>query len=147
MCCSMLQCVAVYFHTSDMLPIPGNMGNKNTAGSVLRCVAVCCSMLLCVFTRETRYLFQVTWEHEDGTTDITIAEPIARLEVCCRCCSVLQCVAVCRSVSQCVTVCCSVLQCVVVCCSVLQCVVVCCSVLQCLAVSFPYQPSVKLCAI
>ena len=59
---------------------------------------------------------------------------IYRLNGCCVCCSVLQCVAVGCSVLQCVAVCCSVLQCVAVCCSVLQCGAACCSVLQCVAV-------------
>jgi len=58
---------------------------------MLRCAAVCCSVLQCGIT----YDFQV------------------RI-----CCSVLQCGAVCCSVVQCVVVCCSVLQCVVVCSSV-----------------------------
>jgi len=79
-CCSMLQCDAVFFRTSDMLPILGDRGKKNTTGSVLWCVAVCCSVLQCIFTRQTCYLFQVIW----GTK-------IPR-EVCC---GVLQYVAVC----------------------------------------------------
>jgi len=50
--------------------------------------------------------------------------------VCCRCCSVLQCVAVCCS--EYVAVCCSAWQCVR--CSMWQCVVVRCSAWQCVAV-------------
>jgi len=40
--------------------------------------------------------------------------------VCCKCCSVLQCVAVCCSVLQCVVLQSSVLQCVAVCCTVVM---------------------------
>jgi len=58
--------------------------------SVLQCVAVCCSVLPCVWS---------------------ILVPEGREPA--MCCSVLQCVAVCCSVLQCVAVCCSMLQCLV----------------------------------
>jgi len=91
------------------------------------------------------------------TAHAKITPTNVRSTICCRCCSVLQCVAVCCSVLQCVAVYrwllqrrtpkrsdksqdCSVLQCVAVCCIALkcvavfrialQCVAVCCSVLQ-----------------
>jgi len=70
-CCSVLQCVA---------------------GSVLQCVAVCCSVLQCVAVR------------------CSVLQCVAVR------CNVLQCVAMCCSASQCVAMCCSVLQCVAVCC-------------------------------
>jgi len=83
LCCSVLQCEAVCFC------------------SVVRCVAMCCSVLECV----ERYV------------------PVYGLSKVCGC--VLECVAVCCSGLECVAVCCSVMWCVVVCCSVLQCVAVC----------------------
>jgi len=113
--------------------------------SVLQCVAVCCSVLLCVAGRRV-------------TSHIHICVCVAV------CCSLLQCVAECCFVLQedesrriylyvyvlqCVAVCCSVLQCVAECCFVLQedelhriylyvyvlqCFAVLCSVLQCVAV-------------
>jgi len=67
--------------------------------SVLRCVAVCCSVL-----RRMRSV----------TVRCRVLQCVAV------CCSVLQCVAANAE-------CCSVLQCVAVCRSVLQCVAVCCS--------------------
>jgi len=103
MCCSVLRCVAVFC-------------------SVLLCATVvCCSVLLCV------------------AVYCNVLQCIAM------CCSVLQCVAVycnvlqriamCCSVLQCAAVYCNVLQCIAMCCSVLQCVAMCCSVLQCVAAS------------
>ena len=62
--------------------------------SVLRCVAVCCSVL---------------GIESHGYTILEAGNGMLRL---------LQCVAVCCCVLQCVAVCCSVLQCVAVCCSV-----------------------------
>ena len=67
----------------------------------------------------------VSWFLGSSTSLHTVLQCVKGVAVCCRCCSVLQCVAECCR-------CCSVLQCVVsvtVCCSV-----VCCSVLQCFAV-------------
>jgi len=100
-CCSVLQCITVYY-------------------SVLQCVAVCCSVLQCI----TVCCSVLQGVADDGAT----TESQSVLQVRCsvlQCvtvfCSVLQCVAVCRSVSQCITVCRSVLHCVAVCCSALQC--------------------------
>jgi len=78
---------------------------------VLRCAAVCCSVLQCV------------------------AVCCSELPCVAVCCSVLQCVAVyCREL-QCVAVCCSMLRYAALCCSVLQCVAVLYRyVLQCVAV-------------
>jgi len=74
------------------------ISRTSRSGSVLQCVAVCCSVLQCV----------AVW-----CNVLCVAV----------CCSVLQCVAVCCSVLQCVAMCCSVLQWVAVCCSVLlQCI-------------------------
>ena len=83
------------------------------AADVLQCVAVCCSVLVCV--------------------------ALCFVEVQCgaACCSVVQYVSytacsshhmiLSPSLPLTLQVCCSVLQCVAVCCSVLQCVAVCCS--------------------
>jgi len=79
---------------------------------VLRCVAVCCSVLQCV-----------------AVCCVVLQCVTVR-------CSVLQCVAVCCSVtSQNMTALfggfmCSLLQCVAVCCNVLQCVAMCCGMLK-----------------
>ena len=123
---------------------------------MLRCVAVCCSVLQCVptalsFCIHTLFITALRPYH------MWLVDLICVLQCVAVCCSVLQCVAVCCSVSQCVAVCCSVslqpfysaytpslllhtrsntwlvdcicvLPCVAVCCSVLQCVAVCCSV-------------------
>jgi len=66
---------------------------SHSTGSVLLCVAVCCSVLQCV------------------------AVCCIFLLCVAACCSALQCVAVCCSVLQCVAACCSVMQCDAVCCS------------------------------
>jgi len=110
---------------------------------MLRCVAVCYSMLQGVTVHFIADMFRGKM----------MGSQVRGVAVCC---SVLQCVAVCCSVLQCAAVCCSVLHVVVVyyaadvcrgssfaagrrwlsrmvCCSVLQCVAVCCSVLQCVA--------------
>jgi len=76
-------------------------------GSVLQCVAVCCSVLRVPSGATGRgctladWLFATSFGSEVR-------------------CSALQCVAVCCSTLQCVAVRCSVLQCVAVCCSVLS---------------------------
>ena len=77
----------------------------NHMGSVVQCVAMCCSDLQCVVMCCSVLQCVVVY------------------------CSVLQCVAVWCSAMQCVAACCSVLQCVAAYCSVLQCVVVCYSML------------------
>jgi len=108
MCCIVLQCVWVYVaeklfgsefsrkcahmdtytYTCIYTYIHKCVGlcSSNQCGS--ECVAVCCSVLQCVWV----YVAQI---HIDP--------------------SALQCVAVCGSVLQCVAVCCSVLQSVAVC--------------------------------
>jgi len=73
---------------------------------VLRCVAVCCSVMQCVTARVVS----------------AVGDFVAQV-----CCGVLHCDAVCCGVLRCVAVCCSVLQCEAVCCSVLQYVAMCCS--------------------
>ena len=92
---------------------------------MLRCVAVCCSVLqyVAVFPKRAQAI-----QEPCKTGKRSVLQCVAV------CCSALQCVAVCCSVLQCAAVCCSVLQCVAVCCSVLQYVAVCYSVLQCAAV-------------
>jgi len=113
-CCSVLQCVAVYVMSLIHKSTCANEGHMCYVQARARirealCVAVCCSM---------------PW----------VLRHVAA------CCSVLQCVAVCCSICDvhigealCVAVCCSMLwmlRCVAACCSMLQCVAVCCSVLQ-----------------
>ena len=92
-CCSVLQCVAVWYVSFPLLlpklkheqkgrcEIRARQRVKCVLQCVLQCVAVCCSVLQCVAV----------------------------------CCSVLQCVAVCCSVLQCVAVCCGVVHFVVSC--------------------------------
>jgi len=70
--------------------------------SVLQCVAVCCSVLLCFF----------------DSTDTEVSHE-SFLSV-----AVLQCVAVCCCALQCFALSCIVLQCLAVSCSVLQCIAV-----------------------
>jgi len=106
------QCVAVY-------------------GSLLQCVAVCCSVCIysvptasvrtCVCESMSMYVFAVYLE--------SVGRYTTRLYTWCVTgrCSVLQCVAACCSVLQGVAVCGSVWHFVAVCCSVLQCVPVCVS--------------------
>ena len=98
-------------------------------GSVLQCVAGCCSVLQCV--AECCSVLQCV----TGCCRV-LHRMLQCVPVCCR---VLLCVAVCYKVLQCILMCdtyfpsealsCSVLQCVAECSSVLQCVAVCCSVL------------------
>jgi len=99
---------------------------------VLRCVAVCCSVLL------IKRVVPHTPTHQFVASHFWMYRVTQSVAVCCSvlqcvavCCSVLQCVAVCCSVLQCVAMCCVVLQYVAICCTVLHCVAVCCSVLQC----------------
>jgi len=133
-----------------------DMWHDSPSGSVLQCVAVCCSVLQCVavcctcwYVTRLAYLWRnlrvpwlihlrATWLRKDGS----IVTSRLRLDSH----RLFKCVAVCCSVLQCVAACCSVLQCVAVCCnvssqagyalilidssSVLQCVAACCSVLQ-----------------
>jgi len=97
---------------------------------VLRCVAVCCSVLqyvavnvLCKMTRELMYMYCAAVR----------GSVLQMLQCAAMCCNVLQCVAVCCSVLQYVAdtaVCCSELQYAAVCCSVLQCSALCCSEVQ-----------------
>jgi len=139
-CCSVLQCVAVYSMShmnavtryktrcsfSDVswvtqYPVQNESLNfwrqLSVAGCcrVLQCAAVCCSMLQCVAPLQNEsFNFWRRW---------SVAE----------CCSVLQCVAVCCSVlhlyktSRSISDVDGVLQGVAECCSVLQCVAVCCT--------------------
>jgi len=104
-------------HRESRAALPGCTSN----GSVLQCVAVCCSVLQCVAI------------------------------VCCNvlqcaaaCCSLLQCDAKTHHhQGHCewpqMALCCSVLQCVAACCSVVKCAAVCCSVLQCVAKTHHHQ--------
>jgi len=97
---------------------------------------------ICDMTHSTRPVwhdsFNCDWLiHSNRATHVNMSK--------CKCCSVLQCVAVCCSVLQCDAVCCSALQCVAVCCSVLQCVAVCCSVVQCVAVCCNRLQCVAVC--
>ena len=85
--------------------------------ALLQCVAVCCSVLHSVETREHKAHTSILEDKSDSAMNAV-------------CCSVLQCVAACCSVLQFVAVCCSVLQCVAVCVSLLQCITVRCSVVQ-----------------
>jgi len=142
-CCSVLQCVAVFC-------------------SVLRYVAACQCVAVCHPGSEYHSLVQLEIRYVAVCCGV-----LKYVEVCCSvstrvavpfvgatwhqvCCSVLQYVAVRCSVLQCVAVCCSTLQCVAVClleseyhslvqlntlveacCSVLQWHAVCCNKLQC----------------
>ena len=143
----MLQCVEVY--TAPARPtLPSSDGNTRW------CVAVYCSVVLCValFGRVLRWgaglvVRWSVWRLSAFHHVYCSAVYCSVLQCVAVCCSVVQCVAVCGAsmpfimpssnddassiVLQCVAVCCSVLQCVAVCCSVLQCVAVRCSVLQC----------------
>jgi len=105
--------------------------------SVLQCVAVCCSVLQCVAVCCSALQFvAVNNRRCDGAWD--------RFHSCVAvCCSVLQCVAVCCSVLHCIAVCSNLLRfaavndrcdvscnrfrfCVAACCSMFHCVAVCC---------------------
>ena len=113
---------------------------------MLRCVAVCYSMLQGVTVHFIADMFRGKM----------MGSQVRGVAVCC---SVLQCVAVCCSVLQCAALCCMLLWCIMlqmcavghllprgddgsqewcvaVCCSVLQCVAVCCSVLRGFVVCF-----------
>jgi len=79
--------------------------------SLTRCVAVCCSVLLCF------------------AECYSVLQYVAVFELC-----------VCGGLRW-VTVCCSVLQCFVLCCSMLQYSAVCCSILQCTAVQGDVFPT------
>jgi len=129
-CCSMLRRVAVCCGVCD----------------VLRCVAVCRSVLQCnassmqhdvlkfsKFSSIASFYGQIgselycekfsqVFEHAQKTVLPVLV-----------CGSVWECVGVCGSVWQCVGVCGNVWRCVAVCGSVWQCVAVCCSALQCVS--------------
>ena len=144
MCCSVLQCVAV-FDNGRAIPcaLSGSMNIlcakqicMMSTARVLQCVAVCCSMLQCValFDNGRANIMCFLWEYEDLVPNIDMHD--VNCTCVAVCCSVLQCVAVCCSVLQSVAECCSVLQCAAVCCNLLQyvliytrCVAVCCSAL------------------
>jgi len=88
-CCSVLQCVAVYMcvHTRE--------GESSLSrNNVLQCVAACCSVLQCVvsYLRAISALYMYTREGESSLSCNSVLQCIAV------CCSVLQCVAVCRSI-------------------------------------------------
>jgi len=149
LCCSVLQCVAVYCSVLQCVAVRCSalmLVTVMASVSDCECVAVCCSVLQCVAARCSVLMF------------VTIMASVSNRDCVAVCCSVLQfaaarcsvlmlvtmmasvsdcdCVAVCRSVLPCVAVRCSVLQCVVVCYSALQCGAVRCSVLQCVAVRY-----------
>ena len=108
-------------------------------GSVLQCVAVCCSVLQCVAAQHSKCnrpytntnshasvmpiyythphitLFKIVKYKYTYMNTYTLSQDSTLVRY-----AALQCVAVCCSVLQCVAVCCSVLQCVALCCSVLQ---------------------------
>jgi len=75
-CCSVLQCVAVWFEVDLMC-----------CSSVLQCVAVCCSVVCGRSNSSPSFLNQ---------SDLCIVKSV--LQCVAVCCSVLQCVAVCYSV-------------------------------------------------
>ena len=119
LCCSVLQCVAVYcsvlqcviWKRVDYHQVEHPCHDEwcwcvAVCCSVLQCVAVCCSVLQCYQSEDST---------ESGIPPSGTPMPGSMVLQYC-------------SVLQCVTVCCSVLQCVAVCCSVLQCVAVCYSV-------------------
>jgi len=162
-CCSVLQCVAVFSSWPCLRHSSCTPSYSLTC--VLQCAAVCCSVLQCVA----------------GFSSCTPSYLLTCVLQCVAVrCSVLQCVAVCCSVLQCFfhdpvfdilhvhplirsPVCCNVLRCVAVCCSVFFMTLsttffmytllfcspllrspVCCSVLQCVAVFFSCTPSSSL---
>ena len=122
LCCSALQCVAYeaqHYTTSDTTAETCRH-DQRAGGSVLQCVAGCCSGLQCV------------------------ALCCSVLQCVAACCSALQCVAYearhFKNSDTTAETCCrdqraggSVLQRVAGCCSVLHCIAACCSVLQCVA--------------
>jgi len=111
-----LRCVAVCCSVLQCVAVCCNV--LQCVAVCLQCVAVCCSVLQCVAVPTVHRLLKRLF----GT-------PFLHVDV-------LQYAAVCCSVLQCVAVCCSVLQCAAVRCSVLQSVAgtaTCCSVLQCLS--------------
>jgi len=130
-CCSVLQCVAVYVMSLIHKSTCANEGHMCYVQARARirealCVAVCCSM---------------PWVLRHVAACCSVLQCVA---VCCSICDVhigeALCVAVCCSMLwmlRCVAACCSMLQCVAVCCSMpwmLLCVAMCCNVLQCVAV-------------
>ena len=129
MCCSVLQCVAVWGSGPQEVRHCSccSMHGADLCCSVFvaePCCIVCAAMVLhCVWCRAV------------------LQSVCCRLVLQCVCCKVPPVRAVSPVVScselQCVAECWyySLLQCVVVCCSVLQCVAVTCSVLQCVAVT------------
>ena len=108
MCCSVLQCIAVYCSVlqcgcSVLQSVVTCLGCCNQFNEchyiytrVCCSVAMCCSVSQCVFTCS------------EFLRSISRMRPFV-LE------SLLQCVAVCCNALQCVVVCCSVLQCAVTC--------------------------------
>ena len=108
---------------------------------MLRCVAVCCSVLQCVAVCCS--VLQRHWDQTRVSQDPLTEKITPRLfgsqsewvkyEIRVSQDPLTAAASLYGGVLQCVAVCCSVLQCVTVCCSVLQCVAVCCSVLQCVA--------------
>jgi len=113
-CCSALQCVAVWAGSAFLL----RFRYVVVCFSVLQCIAVCCSVSwVCLSTA-----LQVCCSVLQCVAVWAGSACLLRFRYVVLCCSVLQCVAVCCRVSWvCLSttlqVCCSVLQCVVVCCS------------------------------
>jgi len=107
-CCSMLQCFAVWYslylqHGKEHTVTHRNTLQRHTSG--LKCVALYCSLLQSVAVCCS---LCVTHETEHGTHSV----------------------AACYILLQSVVVCCSLLQSFAVCCSLLQSIAVCCSLLQ-----------------
>jgi len=112
----MLQCVAVRYSAQYL------RDTYKFDGSVLQCVAVCCSVLQSV-----------------ATCYSALQRAVA--------CRVLQCSVVRCFVLQYVAVRCRMLQCAVLFCSVLHCVAVCCSALHCVAAQSSYVEHTSLMAV
>ena len=126
-CCSMLQCVAVFMsrimwkmqkhHAPLQFPCTNSDKCVAVCCSVLQFVAMCCSVFHCVAVCRSVlqcvavFMRRIMLKHHATVTIFP-----ARTQII-----VLQCVAVCFSVLYCVALSCIVLQCV-------QCVALCCSV-------------------
>jgi len=115
--CNTLQHTATHCNTGDSFRAISPSRNPRPKGrccSVLRCVAVCCSVLQLFCANYLAFAQSPTKRSHVFLAHVAVS------------CSVLQCVTVCYNVLQCVVTCCNVLQYVAVCCGVLQCVAVCC---------------------
>jgi len=142
-CCRLLRCVAVYCHCQAIYPraLPVRVAE---CCDVLQCAVVVrqylCALCLCVAARCSVLRYVAVCCSVLPLSDSTPARSACVVQCFAVFCSLLRCVAVDCSVLQCVTVwqrdavCHRVLQSVAVCCSVLQFVAVCCSILHLIAV-------------